>query len=487
MSILRKKTINGVLWGGFENFSSLGIQLLCTLIIARLLKPSDFGLIGMLTIFIALSLTIIESGFGQALIRKQNATDIDYSSVFYLNLIFGLILYFVLYNSTHLIAGFYKISELEKLAKYSFLIIPINSIGLIQFTLLTRRMDFKTLSVVSIFSALVSGILGILVALEYRNVWSLVVQSVAFYSIRTLLFWFVSSWRPILSFSFGSIRELLPFSVNLLLMGTIGVFFNNLYTLVIGKIFNSTELGYYTQADKIQKIPSTSITGVIQRVSFPVFSTMQDENERLKANHRKVFSMACYMVFPIMFFLIVIAKDLFDLLLTEKWRPAIIYFQLLCITGALYPAQSINLNILNIKGKGKMILQLEVVRKALLMAILAITINYNILVLIYGQIFFSLIALFIAFYYCGKEINLSIGQQLKDILPIFLSAIGMMLLVYIIGLLLSTTHIILRLVCQALTAFFSYYLLTIILGVHSRIEIEQILNNIIANRKQHIF
>jgi len=478
MSELKQKTIKGVLWGGFENFSSLFIQLVCTLIIARLLNPSDFGLIGMLTIFIALGQVLLESGFGQALIRKQDASDVDFTSVFYLNIFLGIILYTILFYSSSLIANFYEIKELEKLAKIAFLVIPINSIGLIQYTILTKRMDFKTLSITSIVSAFFSGVLGIIIAVAYQNVWSLVVQSVSYYFLRTLLLWIVNSWRPLLKFSFLSIRELLPFSVNLLIMGTIGVFFNNIYFLLIGKVYSSTELGYYTQADKIQRIPSTSITGVIQRVSYPIFSTIQNEEERLKENHRKVFSMACFLVFPIMFFLIVIAKDLFDLLLTEKWRPAVIYFQLLCITGALYPAQSINLNILNVKGKGRMLLRLEILRKALLMVILAITININMMFLIYGQVLFSFIALFIAFYYCGREIHLTIGVQILDILPILFSAIIMVITTFFIGLLLSKHLIITRLTIQSICALTSYYILSKSLKIKSMYELILILKNL---------
>ncbi len=467
MADLKKKTISGVIWGGIENFSTLFIQFVCNIIIARILSPSDFGLIGMLSIFIALGQIILDGGFGQALIRKQNATDIDYSSVFYVNLLLGFSFYGIFYSLSGAIADFFDASELKKIARIAFIVIPLNSIGLIQYTLLTKKMDFKVLSKVSITSAILSGILGIAIAFYYQNVWALVIQIVSFYLFRMALLWIIGKWWPKPVISLKSIRELFSFSMNLLLMNVIGVVFNNIYTLFIGKVYNPAELGYYSQADRIQKVPSSSLTNVIQRVSFPVFSTIQNDNERLKINHRKIMKMSCFIIFPIMFFLIVTAKDLFDLLLTEKWRPAVIYFQLLCITGALYPAQSISLNLLSVKGNGRIILSTEILRKIILIVILIITIRFNMIVLMYGQVLFSVIALLIAFYYGGREIGLKVYTQIVDMIPVFICSMLMMVLVYVTGMLLSDFSIWLRLTVQSLCAFSSYYLICKIMKLSS--------------------
>ena len=464
---LQQKTVTGVFWSGIEKFTTLFIQLVCTMIIARVLSPADFGLVGMLAIFMAIAQTIIDSGFGQALIRKKEATEIDYSSVFYLNIVLGIILYIILYLLSPFIATFYNVPELESVSKIAFLVLPINALGLIQYTILNKSVNFKSLSKVTIISAIISGVIGITTAYFWRNVWALLAQNLSFYLLRTTLLWFLGSWKPIRSFSLESIKTMFSYSVNLLFTGLIGSVFNNLYGLVIGKVYNSTELGFYSQADRFQKLPATSVTDVIQRVSFPVLTQIQDEDERLREGYRKVIGIAVFIIVPIMYFFVAIAIDLFDLTMTSKWRTAAKYFQILCFAGALYPLHSINLNILNVKGNSKKILYLEIVRKILLVLILIISAYYEIIYMVIGQLLYSIIVLFLNLHYCGKEINLSVIQQLKDLAPTFLISGIMLIAVSILKSSLNEFNIILRMSIQLIVAIIIYFPLSMMFKINA--------------------
>lgn len=456
---LKDQTVNGVIWSGLEKFISMFIQLICTLIIARLLTPADFGLVGMLAIFMALAQTILDSGFGQALIRKPDANNIDYSTVFYFNLFVSIILYIILYFSSHSISIFFNTPLLEKISKISFIVIPINGFSLIQYTILNKDINFKSLSKTSIISAFISGIVGIIYAYYNRSVWALVAQNITFYFVRSILLWVLSSWRPSLQFSYKSIRSLFSFSVNLLITGIIGTLFSNIYSLVIGKMYSPAELGYYSQADKFQKLPSTSITEVVQRVTFPVLSKIQNDDKRIREAYKKVISITEFVVVPIMLFLAVISNNLFEVVLTQKWNQAAVYFQILCIVGALYPLHSININILNVKGNSRKILFLEILRKSILVVVLILSANFPILYLVFGQVVYSVLVLFLNLYFCGKEIQLPVMEQIRDLIPTFLLSSFVMALVRLEEFLLSNTNVYILLTLQTITAVVLYLLI----------------------------
>lgn len=472
---LKDKTVSSIVWSGIERFSTLFIQLVCTIIIARLLTPADFGLVGMLTIFISLAQTIIDSGFGQALIRKQDADQVDYSSVFYINLVLGIIVYIVLFLCSSSIASFYDMPELELVSKISFIVLPVNALGLIQYTILCKKIDFRSISQITIYSSILSGILGICIAFYFQNVWALVAQSVSFYIFRTALLWFINSWKPSLELSFNSIKAMFGFSINLLLTGLVGSFFMNIYSLVIGKFYTPTELGYYSQADRIQKIPATSITEVIQRVTYPVLATIQNEDERLRESYRKIINMAIFIITPLMTYFILVAPEFFDLILTDKWRIAAKYFQILCLTGICYPLSCINLNILTIRGKTKLLFYLECLKKILLLVILIISIHFDIIAVVYGQLLYGILAVVLNLYFCGREIKLSIKQQLLDVFPVILSTFLMYLCVFYLQHYLKETPLIIYLLISLLVALISYFLISYTFHVKSLNEVKNII------------
>lgn len=422
MSSLRNKTINGVIWNAVQTIGTKIIQLIITIIIARVLLPGDYGLVGMLFIFIALGNVFLDSGFSQALIRRKEVNNSLYSSVFYLNILIGVILYFILFFSSPYIANFYNEPELEEISKVIFLIFPISAFGIIHNAMMNRAINFRLLAKISLTSTLISGIIGIWMAYNGYGVWALVFQSILFSVFQVLMFWLLNRWKPILNFEISSIKEIFSFSMNLLSTNILIVVFNNIYTLIIGKFYSADKVGYYNQAKRFEEIPTSSLTSIIQKVTYPVLSQLQDDIERLKQGYRKVINLAVYLNFPLMIGLIVIAHDLFLVLLTEKWLPSVPYFQLLCIHGVFFPLHSINVNILKVQNKGKMLLKLELIRRFIIVIAILATINYGIFALLIGHVVASLISIGINMYYCGKEINLGLKEQLFDILPMLFIA-----------------------------------------------------------------
>ncbi len=422
-SSLTTKTVSGIFWNGVQKFSTLGIQLLITIIIARILSPEDYGLIGMLSIFTALGIVILDSGFGQALIRKQDATDTDYSTIFFLQIIIGFVIYIILFSLSPFIAEFYNTPRLENIAKIIFLVFPLNSLGLIHSTLLKKQLKFKSYAKITILSSLMSGIIGIILAYNGMGVWTLVIQMLSQTLLLNVFVWFVIKWRPKFKFDFLSIKEIAPFSLSLLGIGVIKIIARNIYTLLIGKFYPLNEVGFYNQAKRFEEIPTQSITGIIQNVSYPVLSTKQTDDIRLRLGYRKIITQTMFIITPLMLILLAVADNLFYVLLTEKWMPAVPYFRLLCIFGLLYPLHSINENILKVKGKGKKLVILEVIKNIFLFVSILITLKMSVSALLIGSILTSLISVLINMHYCGKEIEYSTLDQLKDISPIALVSI----------------------------------------------------------------
>ena len=420
MISIKQQAVSGVVWSAVERFSSLAIQMICTLVIAQFLTPADFGVFGMLTFFTAISQCLVDSGFRTALIRKNDAQDVDYSSVFYFNILFSIVLYLVLFSLASPISVFYDTPILEDDCKYSFLVIPISSIGLIQGTILTKKLKFKTITSATIIAASVSGIAGIAWAYVFRNLWALVFQNLLYYTLQTLLLWIITNWRPVFKFSILSIKNLFSFSFNMMLGTLIATICNNVYLLVIGKLYTPTALGNYTQAQKLQSIPSSSITEVIQRVSYPVLVKFQEDDEMLKYAYKKMIGLTFFVVSNIMFLLMGVSTPLFNILFSEEWNMAGRFFAILCFNGVFYPLHSINLNILTVKGKSKEFLYLEVSRRCILMLIIAISAFGTIEVFVWGQVAYSIIVLVLNLTVCGRYIQYSLLEQVKDLLPSFL-------------------------------------------------------------------
>lgn len=417
MSNLKSKTIHALFWSFLERFGQLGIQFVILIILARLLLPEQFGLIAMLTIFMAIAQLFVDSGFGQALIQKQNATHVDECSIFYFNIFIGFLAGGLLCLAAPWIARFYNQPLLVPLTRVLSLNMIINAFGLIQTILLTKHIDFKTQLKVSVIATIISGTIGITMAVNGFGVWSLVAQSLSSNFFRTILLWFFDSWRPSLIFSFSSLKGMLAFGSRLFASALLETVFQNIYLVVIGKLFSPVYLGFYSRAKEFQRIPVTNLSSIVGRVAFPVFALVQDDKPRLKRGARKAITMLAMINFPMMVGLAVTAKPLVLVLLTEKWLPCVPYLQLLCAVGMLYPLHAINLNILIAQGRSDLFFRLEVLKKILVIVAIAVTYRWGITAMIYGQIVTSCLAYFLNAYYTGKLVKYYSKEQIFDFAP----------------------------------------------------------------------
>jgi teichuronic acid exporter len=436
MSSLKQKTVSGLLWSFIDNFSKLGLTFVIGIILARLLDPREFGLIGMITIFIALSQSLVDSGFTQALIRKKDCTQADYSTVFYFNLFVGIILYTVLFFYAGAISRFFDEPQLLLIVQVVGLSIIVNAFTIVQRARLIKAINFKLQTKISIIASMSSGIIGIMMAYSGYGVWSLVFKTLLGFTITSLLLWIWNKWKPSFEFSRNSFKEMFSFGYKLLISGLIDTAYQNIYLLVIGKYFSAAELGFYTRADQFSNLPSQNITSVIQRVSYPVLAEIQHDIPRLKTAYQKIIKSTMLITFVSMIILAVVAKPLVLTLIGEKWLPSVIYLQLLSFGGMLYPLHAINLNMLNVQGRSDLFLRLEIIKKILAIPVIVVGVLLGIKAMIVGMIIISMIAFFLNSYYSGQHIGYSSMQQLKDILPSFILAIFIGSITYLIGSLL---------------------------------------------------
>lgn len=428
---LKQKTVNGTLWSSLERFSVQGIQFVVMIIMARILTPDDYGLVGMLTIFIAVSQSLIDSGFSQALIRKQDRTETDNSTVFYFNIAVGIVLYAILYICAPLIARFYQEPILTPLARVIGLGLVFNSLAVVQRALLTLTLDFKTQAKASLIGAIVSGLIGITMAYTGYGVWAIVTQQLVNFGIVTILLWLFSKWKPILAYSWASFRELFSFGSKLLASGLIETIYRNIYLIVIGKVFKAADLGYYTRAHQFSDFASSNITGIFQRVSYPVLCTIQNDDARLAVAYRRILCTSAFVIFLLLMGLAAVARPLIITFLTEKWLFSATLLVPLCFSAMWYPIHAINLNLLQVKGRSDLFLRLEIVKKFVGVSILCATIPMGLLAMCWGALLSSIICLVINTYFTGKLIHLGFFKQMKDLFPTLLLSMGMGLVVYL--------------------------------------------------------
>lgn len=427
---LKDKTVKGVLWSTIERFSVAGVNFIFGLILARLLMPSDYGAIAMLAIFMSVAQTFIDSGFSNALIRKQDRTEADNATAFYFNIGVGVLAYGLLYLAAPYVARFYQTPVLTPLMRVMGINLVFNSFSVVQQALLTARIDFKTQAKISLSAALVSGLVGVVCAYHGYGVWALAIQAVMAAGIRTVLLWVLAKWRPKAKFSKDSFAHLFGYGSKLLASGLLDTVYNNLYTIVIGKRFTSSSLGVYSRAEQWANFLAVNITGILQRVTFPVLSTIQDEDDRLQTNYRKFLRLSGFVVFPLMIGLASVADPLTRFILTDKWEDSIPLLRILCFALMLYPIHAINLNLLQVKGRSDLFLRLETYKKILGVATLCITIPMGITAMCIGRVFSSWIALAMNTHYTGKLIKLGFWQQLRDYIPTLSNSLVMGALVY---------------------------------------------------------
>lgn len=421
---LRAKTTSGVLWSAVERFSVQGVQFILQIILARLLTPYDYGLIGMLAIFIALSQVFIDGGFSNALIQKKGRTDDDFCTVFYINLGISILIYFLLFFCAPFIASFYEQPLLEQVTQVYSLNLIINALAAVNKVKLVINVDFKTQSKISLGAAIVSGVAGIACAYYEMGVWALVVQMLLNSLMNVLLSFAYVKWWPKLLFSVESFRGLFKYGSKLLVASIIHSIYANLYNLFIGKRFSSVTLGVYTRANQFASFAGTNISGILQRVSFPVLSEIQDDDERLVSVYKKYIKISSWFAFPVILGLCGVAKPMIIVFLTEKWAECVPYLQILCFAFLWDSITVVNLNLLYVKGRSDWVLRLEFIKKSIAFTILFISMAFNMYFICIGQAVYSIIALYLNSRYTKKIYNYGFWGQIRDLLPqLFLSLV----------------------------------------------------------------
>ena len=414
---LKALTYKGVIWSFIERFSFQLIQFVISIIMARLLDPSDYGLIGMLAIFMALSQVFIDGGFSNALVQSKERSEEDFSTVFYINLSISILLYGLLFLFAPAIASFYDQPLLKPITRVYSVTLIISSLAAVHNTKLVINVDFKTQSIISVSSAIISGVVGIYLAFNGLGVWSLVVQALVGTTIGSVLKIILVHWLPRTGFSKPSFNRLFAFGSKLLVAQIISTIYDNLYSLFIGKRFSTKTLGLYTRGNQFNTLVSVNISDIMNRVSFPILSKVQDDNDKLLDIYSKYIKMSVFIMFPLILGLCGIAKPLVSLLLTDKWLPCVPLLQILCFAFLFNGVIKINLNLLYVKGRSDLVLRLEVIKKCIGFAILAITIFFDIKIVCLGQVLYSWIALFLNTIYTKQILGYGFSEQIRAIVP----------------------------------------------------------------------
>ena len=422
---LEKQTVTGIGWSAVERFATQGISFLIQLVLARLLMPSDYGIIAMLAIFLQIAQVFIDSGFANALIKKQNCTEKDYSTVFYYNLAISITIYVLFFSFSPIVARFYDLPEITNVMRLVSLVVILNALCIVQRTKLIKAIDFKSQAKVSLCSMLLSGWLGLYLAYQGVGVWALCWQTIANVFFQNIFLFSIVKWFPSLIFSRKSFVEMFGFGSKILGASIISVIYSNLYTIVIGKMFQAVELGNYSRAEQFAKFPSSNIGNIIARVMFPVLSRIQDEDEKLRIVYRKIIRCSSFLIFPLMIGLAAIATPLVIVVLTEKWLGIVTLLQIACLSYMWDHLSLLNLNILYVKGRSDLVFKLEVIKKSIAVLVLVVTIPHGLIVMCWGLVAYSLIALYLNAYYTKKLLALSFLKQLNDVTPYLMASLTM--------------------------------------------------------------
>lgn len=427
---LGNKVAKGVVWQTIGRYSALVVQFIVTMILSRLIDPKEFGVIGILTVFISLSSVFFDAGLAQSLIQKGNPNQKDYSSVFYFNIIVSTGLYLILFFFLPYIGIYYHNDDLSKYGRLLFLVIPISSVCIVQDVILTINLRFKYLSIIQITSAFLSGIVGVILAYTGYGIYALVFHSISLNLSKALLLAFFTKWHPTLEFSWGSLKLLLPFGISLLITNLVKTLFNNIYTLIIGRAYTSKDVAYYNQAQRLEELSGYTLLSILISVTYPVFVKIRDNIAELRSAYKRLLTMSCILMVPVFCILFLGSSEVIEIVFSSAWLPAAPLLKILCIYGMALPLHLINENILKVFGEGKKILFVEIIRRVCIILALIPTIQISVEAMLIGQVAAMIPVIYISMSVSGKFINYSFFQQMKDVLPFYLVGLVCCLLTY---------------------------------------------------------
>jgi len=421
LDIGKDKTIKGIFWTSIETFGGKIITFIIGIVIARILEPKDYGIIGMAYFFISIAQIFLVSGFITALLQKKEVSEIDYSTVFIFQVFFSILLYLFFFIISVPISNFYNEKTLVPIIRVLSLNIVFNSFIIVQNTYLTKEMKFKSLAKINLIAISIGSTSGLLCAIYGFGVWALVLQSTINSLSRSILLWSATKFRFKLNFSKNSFLLLYKYAFKLFLSSFLKTTFDNIYYIIIGKIYAAKELGYYTKARQLQQFVVNNVFTIISKSTFPYFSSLQDDKEKLKEVYVKSLLTLSYILFPLMTFFIIISDNLITILLTEKWFPASTFFKLLCLSGMIIPLNSITYNILNAKGLVNKTLILTIIEKLLVVISVLLTYNYTIINLLTGYFAAVLATFIVSIYFVSKYIKINFFSTILKVLKLAIS------------------------------------------------------------------
>ena len=452
------RVISGFIWRFMERVGAQLVQFIVSIVLARILDPSVYGTVALITVFTTIMQVFVDSGLGNALIQKKNADDIDFSTVFYTNIIFCLFLYGVMWFSAPAIAHFYRQAELVPYVRVLSLTIVVSGVKNIQQAYVSRKMLFKRFFFATLAGTIGAAVLGITMALHGAGVWAIIAQQLFNLTVDTCVLWITVKWRPIRAFSFQRLKGLFSYGWKLLVSALLDTGYNNLRQLLIGKIYSSSDLAYYNQGDKFPSVIVTNINTSIDSVLLPAMSSEQDHKDQVKNMTRRAIKTSTYIMAPLMIGLAACSKEVVTLILTDKWLPCVPYLQIFCFSYMIWPLHTANLNAIKALGRSDMFLKLEIIKKCVGLTLLIITMRIGVLAMAISLLFSGVCSLIINSWPNRKLLDYRVEEQIKDILPNIIMALVMGVGVYAIG--MTPLPILIKLIIQILAGLAIYYILS---------------------------
>ena len=477
---LKAKTVSGVIWTGMQKLGSTMLSFISTIVLARLLTPEDYGYIGMLAIFLAISLTFIDGGFGSALIQKKRPTHEDYSTIFYWNLGLSIVLYLTLFFAAPFIASFYRLPLLCKILRVEGLVLIVNAARIVQTNQLRKQLRFKKIATVEVSVAAVSLAVTIYLAWKGFGVWALVVQQLMVSVLTTSIYWLTGKWLPLLEFSKKSFKELFNFGGFILLSNLVNTFCNNIQGLLIGKFYTPATMGYYSKAHSTESLASNFISTVMDQVSYPVLAEAQNDMEMMRRMLKKFIGVLAFFTFPLMTLLILLAKPVFLLLYTDRWLDSVPFFQILCFAGMAICLQGINYYAVAAIGKSNVMFRATLIKRGIgLLLVVAGLYFWKLKGLLIGVVLGSYVIYIVNACLVHKYIRYTLGRQLRDLLPVIIVALISGIVTYIVGNLIPL-HIYLVAVIQLLIFLCMYISLSMLLKLSAFTDGVEVLKGLIS-------
>lgn len=482
-SNIRHQVISGVKWNALGQFGSQGILFVVSILLARILLPEEFGLIGMLIIFTSVSTVFIGSGLGAALIKKKNCTNADYSTVFFYNIAVSLLFFAAMFISAPYIAAFYNEPQLTNIARIVAFLFIINAFGMVQITILQKELHFKAINLIQMAAIIVSAIVAVYMAYNDYGVYSLVWQQITHALVSNVLYWIGSAWKPNFVFSRSSFKELFGFGSRLLLSGLLDQIYVSVDSLLIGKIFNAEQLGYYTRAKSTRDMPVANSTGILSKIVFPIFARIDDDNE-LRHRHLQLLGLTFFIIMPVMTGMLVVAEPLVIVLFTEKWLPSVWMLQILCAVGFSYPLSVILVQTILAKGRSDVFLKLDVLKKIIGFTAMIIGLYFGLIPFVIGISIANVLGLLVNILFVSGLLSLNIKAYVRLLMPVFAICVVMGLLVYGTGALLNIT-VVWKLIIQTFSGIIVFFGLSYVFKVKELFYFWELITDKIKRIRNH--